>query len=549
MKVPLVQPVGARDPQAPGARQTSRTGAGSGDARAGNVLKQRELVDDHSVMNLATADDVTGPATADDVDVSASAQPGSEEPRRPLAPSVTAGCLAVLVSVVFLVVASQGKTPTHDDFYTLEFARQPTLGAVLDLHAHSFNSTAPPPYIMAWGWAQVAGTSFSSVVALSIAGWAALTGLLAWMLRRLGPIAVLVGALFPTLTSLAYLGTAARAYSVVLALLAAATVLSGVSGSVCRSVTRHVGLFGVVWFACLLHYPSALYAVFLIMAVGLEARRDRRQLTVVATMAAAVACATIPQLAFAQDARAYSAVLPPAGTRAWSGVLVQLSLLRTWWPLLAGLVVLIVPTWNQWRRAVERPRRSPPLTFCVVTAILFPLLVALPFAAMGAAFYFRYAAPVLIVTSLLVGLSIDSLPMSQRTIVLVLAPALLLCVLASHHHLRALTPSDQKVTAMQDELGLSLISTEQIYVTEERTFTLLKEYGENPDRFHLCSDSATPIARGSRRCPTEGRDRYVVMTTFEWNEGPAAPRSGRELGTTSFTSNDRTVSVTLVELA
>jgi hypothetical protein len=102
---------------------------------------------------------------------------------------------------------------------------------------------------------------------------------------------------------------------------------------------------------------------------------------------------------------------------------------------------------------------------------------------------------------------------------------------------------------MQDELGLSLISTEQIYVTEERTFTLLKEYGENPDRFHLCSDSATPIARGSRRCPTEGRDRYVVMTTFEWNEGPAAPRSGRELGTTSFTSNDRTVSVTLVELA
>lgn len=462
---------------------------------------------------------------------------------------IAAGSLSVLVSIVFLVVATQERTPTHDDFYTLEFARQPTVSAVLDLHARSLNSTAPPPYVMHWGWAQVAGTSFFAAATLSIIGWAILTGLLAWMLRGLRPIAVFTGALFPTLTSIAYLGSAARAYSVVLALLAAASVLCGVAGSSCRSAGRHAALACVIWFACVLHYPAALYVLFLVVAVAIGISSDRRQLTVAATMVAAVALATIPQLRFAGDARAYSGVLPAAGTRTWSGALTQLSLLRTWWPLFAVLLVSILFTWPRWWWAVTQPRRSPPSGFCVVTAVLLPPLASVPFAVVGAAFSFRYAAPVLIVTGLLVGISIDALPTTGRHLALALAPAIALSLLLSHDQIRRLTPSERKVAAMQSDLGLELLPTEPVYVTEQRTFMLLEEYGENPDRFWLCSSSNTPIASATRRCPPAHGVHYVVMTASEWRDARRKSPSTRERGTTSFTSNDRAVSVVLVELA
>jgi hypothetical protein len=399
-------------------------------------------------------------------------------------PVLCAGCAGVAAASVAWLLA-----PTGDEFHTLAFSRLPDAGSVWRSYVAIGDTLPPAWYALAWMVGQ-ASDGLAGIRAVSVISWALAAAVLASALRRYGPAAALTGGLLPTATTMLFVGTWGRPYSV--SFLCVTLVVSGWLRS--RRST-HVAVYALIAAASagavLLHY-AALAALAAVAAAEIICRRSGpgRKVTL-----AALGCGLIPMVisvplipqAIENHQRIPTNAEPAQILRFYA------SLGR---PILGptlAVLLTIAMTSAARRGRIRRPATMEPevvLGTCLLA--LVPALAVLGMALTSGVYWHRYAASASIGAGLLLGAFVgrSTSPTSLRTAAVgaVVLGALTSPIVAWNEH-----TSREQAELMPARLGLDGEDRVRIVAADAQTFELLAHV--DPDlRSRLVLVNPSPYA-------------------------------------------------------
>lgn len=119
-------------------------------------------------------------------------------------------CVAVAGLSGALVSVSMA--PTGDEFHTLAYMREPSLGQVWRAYQDVGDTLPLPWYWLSWFGSQTIGHGLAAPRLVAVASWALAAGVLARLVSRWGRTATVAGALLPTASALVFVGSGARPY-------------------------------------------------------------------------------------------------------------------------------------------------------------------------------------------------------------------------------------------------------------------------------------------------------------------------------------------------
>lgn len=389
--------------------------------------------------------------------------------------------------------------PRFDELHTLAYARQDGLGEVWTAYRQVRDTLPPTAYVLAWLWAQVAGTGLIATRLPSVLAWGVAAAALSALARRAGPWAAFVAGIVPTATALVFLGAFARPYAVAFAALASALVCWERAGDPAAAGRWWLaGCAGFCAVASILHYAMAaptLVVGLVALATGTDRarRRERVIAPVVGGLVPVLASAALLPAAIRDQGRLPRSVSALDAVRFWPSTLLPAR------PVLvfAMVGVALTAVWAVRHYRAEQAYRPNGAGLQRELVVLgWALMVVVPVAVVAAmtvtsgTYVHRYAVAALAGAALLAAHFTGLTGRLHQILPPVVAFAVVVGAVAAGGDTANQMVSVNDASSLPDRLGLATAGGREVLVADEYDFLLLQAYAP-PDlraRLRLASD-------------------------------------------------------------